>query len=136
MGYFRSMLVVPVVSALGELETRVMRAVWTAGHATVREVCAMLEGEADRAYTTIMTTMDRLHRKGLLSRSKEGLSWRYAPTLTSKQWEAARAESLAADLLRAHGEAGLAAFVEVAAGVDDAMLDRLDAMIAARRRRE
>ena len=121
------------VGTLGELESRVMHAVWAAGHATVREVCITFEGDADRAYTTIMTTMDRLHRKGLLSRTKEGLSWRYQPRLTAAQWEAARAERLAADLLHAHGDAGLAAFVEVAAGVDDAMLDRLDARIAARR---
>lgn len=120
---------------LGELETRVMDAVWAARTATVREVCGVFEGDADRAYTTIMTTMDRLFRKGLLTRVKEGLSWRYAAVSTREEWERALAEKLATDLLREHGETGLAAFVDAAAGADGALLDRLEAMIAARRSR-
>lgn len=106
-----------------------MDRLWTAGDGTAREVCAAL-GE-DRAYTTIMTTLDRLHRKGLLLRAKEGLAWRYRPALSREAFERARIDALAARLLGEGRELGLAALVQAA---DEATLDRLAALIDARRR--
>ena len=62
------------MSHLGELEQVVMEAVWAHPPSTVREIADRMRGDADRAYTTVMTTLDRLHRKGLLRREipKEG----------------------------------------------------------------
>src|SRR5215211_6292623 len=124
----------PPTEALGRLESKVMDIVWRSGHVTAREVCDRLRGNRERAYTTIMTTMDRLHRKGLLIREKEGLAWRYAPTMTREEFDRSVADSLARGILSAHGEVGLAAFVDVAAQVDGALLDRLAALVAARRK--
>jgi predicted transcriptional regulator len=117
---------------LGELEALVMDVAWTGGALTVREVCDRLEGDDSRAYTTIMTTMDRLFSKGLLSRVKDGQAWRYHPTQSRAAFEHALADCLATEILNAHGEVGLVAFVD-AASADPAMLDRLEALIAARR---
>ena len=117
---------------LGELETLVMDVAWSGGDLTVREVCDRLEGDASRAYTTIMTTMDRLFSKGLLSREKDGQAWRYRPALTRAAFEHALADHLATEILNAHGEIGLVAFVD-AASADPAMLDRLEALIALRK---
>lgn len=80
-----------------------------------------------------MTTMDRLHRKGLLTREKDGLAWRYAPAVTKVSYEKSLAEGLAADILAAHGDAALAAFVDAGAEVDEALLDRLRQLIELRR---
>lgn len=122
-----------LLEPLGALEHLVMEAVWSGGAGTVRDVCDHLpEGEA-RAYTTVMTTLDRLHRKGLLRREKEGLAWRYAAVLTREAWEKALADALASRILAEHGDVGLAAFVDAAA--DDALLDRLAELVEARRRR-
>ncbi len=118
---------------LGVLELTVMEEVWYAGTATAREVCDRLTGSKERAYTTIMTTMERLHRKGLLERAKEGNAWRYEPTLSREAHERAVAAALAERIVDAHGDVGLAAFVDVAAGDD--LLDRLSALIEERRRR-
>ncbi len=123
----------PLPEPLGDLEIRVMDAVWSGGPGTVRDVCDRLPEDEARAYTTVMTTLDRLHRKGLLHREKEGLAWRYAPVLTRAAWEKALADALAARILEAHGDVGLAAFVDAAA--DDALLDRLSELVEARRRR-
>ena len=120
------------MSPLGELEQVVMDAVWSHPPATVREVADRMRGDADRAYTTVMTTLDRLHKKGLLRRHKEGLAWRYEATLDRAAFERRIADSLALQLV-AHGEAGLAALVDATA--DEALLDRLLAMIDARRAR-
>jgi len=54
---------------LGPLETRVLEVLCQNGHATVREVLAM--GGLQSAYTTIMTTLDRLYKKGLLDRAAD-----------------------------------------------------------------
>jgi predicted transcriptional regulator len=116
---------------LGNLERRVMDAVWDYPPATVREVAKRMRGDADRAYTTVMTTLDRLHKKGLLRREKEGLAWRYQAAFERASYERQVADELAAELV-SHGEAGLAALVDATA--DEALLDRLAAMIDARRR--
>ncbi len=119
---------------LGELEQAVMNIVWAHSPATAREVCDRMHGRRERAYTTIMTTMDRLHRKGLLHREKDGLAWRYQPSLDKNGFEKALADGMAAGILRAHGELALAAFVDAAARVDESMLDRLRQLIERRRK--
>lgn len=119
---------------LGPLEARVMDALWREDSLTAREVCNAMTGARERAYTTIMTTMDRLHRKGLLAREKEGLAWRYTPVLSRSDFERGLAEALAAGILQTHGETALAAFVDATARVDEGLLDRLAQLISQRRR--
>jgi predicted transcriptional regulator len=115
---------------LGQLEQVVMDAVWEHPPSTVRDVADRMRGDADRAYTTVMTTLDRLHKKGLLRRHKDGLAWRYEAALDRATFERKVADALAIELV-SHGEAGLAALVDATA--DEALLDRLLAMIDARR---
>ncbi|ATB33049.1 hypothetical protein MEBOL_006538 [Melittangium boletus DSM 14713] len=93
-----------------------------------------MTGAEERAYTTIMTTMDRLHRKGLLVREKDGLAWRYTPALGKAEFEKALADGLAAGILQAHGEVALSAFVDATAEVDEGLLDQLARLIAQRRK--
>lgn len=121
------------MDALGSLETEVMEVVWRHAPVTAREVCDRMSGARERAYTTIMTTLDRLHRKRLLTREKDGLAWRYRAALTRAEFERATADALVAGILQAHGDVGLAAFVD-AASVDDALLDRLARLVAERRK--
>ena len=63
--------------SLGPLEQELLRALWQRGHATVRELTD--EGVVDGAYTTLMTTLDRLYKKGILARESEGRAFRYRP---------------------------------------------------------
>lgn len=119
---------------LGELEQAVMDIVWSHFPTTARDVCDRMTGRWERAYTTIMTTMDRLHRKGLVRREKEGLAWRYEPALSKASFEKALADGLATNILETHGETALAAFVDAAAEVDDTLLERLRQLIEARRK--
>ena len=68
--------------ALGELECAVLEHVWALNEATVHEVLARMERPL--AYTTIMTTLDRLYRKGLLVRLKRGRAFVYTPAHTKQ----------------------------------------------------
>src|ERR1700760_1884278 len=79
---------------LHELESEVMEELWKAGESSVRTVMESLNQRAPnpRAYTTYMTIMARLHRKGLLGRRREGKTDYYAPANTGEENIALRAQ--------------------------------------------
>ena len=68
-----------------------MNTLWPIGHGTVREIRDLLAARRPRAYTTIMTIMDRLARKGIVERVKSGRAYIYRPRLSA---EDARAQAL------------------------------------------
>ena len=69
-----------------------MNALWPVGEATVRDIQQALQPTRPRAYTTIMTILDRLAQKGIVLRRKSGRAWVYQPVLTA---EDARSQALA-----------------------------------------
>jgi predicted transcriptional regulator len=76
---------------LGELESAVMDVLWRAyGPMSVREVLTELNKTRDLAYTTVMTVMDNLHRKGWVEREMHNRAYQYTP-LESREEAAARA---------------------------------------------
>jgi predicted transcriptional regulator len=65
----------------GELEAVIMDRLWDQGRPMlVREMVEALRGDRPLAYTTVMTVMENLHRKGWLRRERDGRAWRYEPT--------------------------------------------------------
>ena len=79
-----------MVRPLGTLEQLVMDRIWSWGRpVAVREVLEDLQRERPLAYTTVMTVMDNLRRKGLLSREKDGRAYLYRPAQTREQHTAA-----------------------------------------------
>jgi predicted transcriptional regulator len=74
----------------GELEAVIMERLWERGRpALVREILDDLRGDRDIAYTTVMTVMDNLHRKGWLRRERDGRAWSYEPTGSRSGYTAA-----------------------------------------------
>jgi predicted transcriptional regulator len=81
------------IRPLGELERLVMEQLWAADRPlTVREVHEQLSRARELAYTTVMTVLDRLAKKHLTERERDGKAWRYKA--------AAPREEMAADLMR------------------------------------
>src|SRR6266567_6671508 len=75
---------------LGELEAVIMDRLWQWGRpALVREMVEDLRGERPLAYTTVMTVMENLNRKGWLRRERDGRAWRYEPTGSRSGYTAA-----------------------------------------------
>lgn len=72
-------------SALGRLEMQVMEILWERGESNVREVVGQLGRSL--AYTTVMTTLDRLFKKGLLQRHKSDRAFFYSPRSSRRDWE-------------------------------------------------
>jgi len=74
----------------GDLEAAIMDRLWEReGPALVREIVDELHDERPLAYTTVMTVMENLHRKGWLRREREGRAWRYEPTGSRSGYTAA-----------------------------------------------
>jgi len=73
----------------GELEAVIMDVVWRWDRsATVRDVVEHLRGRREIAYTTVMTVMDNLHRKGWLRRERDGRAYRYEATASREEYSA------------------------------------------------
>lgn len=119
---------------LGDLEERLMEILWEEHPLSVREVRGRL-ARTKLAYTTVMTTLDRLYRKGLLARTKSGLAFVYQPAIDRAEYQRRIVHAALAPLLEHGAGPVLAAFVDVAAGSDSENLARLERLIAERRRR-
>jgi predicted transcriptional regulator len=64
------------------LELECLKVLWTLGEGNVKDVRHALTGSRNLAYTTVMTVLDRLARKGGVSRRKVGRSFVYVPVLS------------------------------------------------------
>jgi predicted transcriptional regulator len=107
---------------LHELESEVMEQLWRSGESSVRTVMDALNRVATkpRAYTTYMTIMARLHKKGLLSRRREGKTDYYAPAYARADYLALRSRSEVAALVDQYGDVALSHFAQQMAELDPA----------------
>jgi predicted transcriptional regulator len=77
------------VRGFGDLESVLMQMIWDHDRpVTVRELFDELSQDRVIAYTTVMSTMDNLHRKGWLTRAKEGKAYRYTATASREEYSA------------------------------------------------
>jgi predicted transcriptional regulator len=99
-----------------------MEELWRSGESSVRPVMDALNRVAPkpRAYTTYMTIMARLHKKGLLSRRREGKTDYYAPEYTRDDYLALRSQSEVAALVDQYGDVALSHFAQQMAELDPA----------------
>ena len=111
-----------VPPVLHELESEVMEELWRTGESSVRVVMRSLNkrGKADRAYTTYMTVMVRLHKKGLLARRRNGTSYHYTPALDRDEYMARRAAAEVDQLVSQYGDVALSHFARQMASLDPA----------------
>jgi predicted transcriptional regulator len=126
---FRSVPTAP----LGPLEERLLKRLWLRHSATVRELLA--EGDIKLAYTTVMTTLDRLYRKNLLDRVTEGRAFRYSPRQTQAEMEKAVAGETIRQLLDSATTASLplSYLVEAVSEHDARLLDELQQVLDRKR---
>src|SRR6266446_1852257 len=123
-------------SQLGPLEERLLEALWERGHATVRDLLNSDGPCQHLAYTTVMTTLDRLFKKNLLSREAEGRAFRYSPRLTREALHREAAGDAFRQLLDASPapELPLSYFVEILSERDAQLLDDLKQAVESKRR--
>jgi predicted transcriptional regulator len=122
-------------NGLGALERAVMAVAWRRDEISVRDACALLGSPV--AYTTVMTTMDRLFKKGLLARRKEGRAFMYRAAATRNELEGAVATELVHSLIQRDGSEPLpvlSSLVDAVSDRDRALLDELERLIREKRR--
>jgi predicted transcriptional regulator len=133
MGLFQNRVLAS--QPLGPLEVMVMEILWTHGENNVRDVVDRLARPL--AYTTVMTTLDRLYKKGLLDRRKSERAFIYSPMLTRAEWEHKRTGDFVAGFLSVaepSRELLLSCLVEAVGQHDEALLDELERKIKLRRK--
>ncbi len=121
-------------SSLGPLEVMVLELLWTHGESSVHDVVSRLARPL--AYTTVMTTLDRLYKKGHLVRRKADRAFFYSPRLSRSEWEQKRAGELLAGFLdgpRSSGQELISYLVEAVGRHDRALLDELERKIQQKR---
>jgi len=112
---------VKVPPPLHELEAEVMEEVWKHDESSVRAVMEALNHRTrgkPRAYTTYMTIMSRLHRKGLLARRREGQTDVYRPAYTTEEYADLRAQAGVDSLVEQYGDVALSHFARQMAELD------------------
>jgi predicted transcriptional regulator len=131
----RKQLLLSSGAVFGSLERRVMDIVWDRGESSVRDVHAALGDSL--AYTTVMTTLDRLFRKSVLGRRKLGRAFLYAAAAPREELE----RSALAELVRGLVALGplasqpvLSSLVEALGNRDRLLLDELEQIVREKRR--
>jgi predicted transcriptional regulator len=121
---------------LGGLEAEIMQAAWSSGTCTVRDVHERLRLSRSIAYTTVMTVMSRLAKKGLLNRKMVDGSYLYEPVMSRSEFEQSVVGAVLDSLLESFSKQTMAHLVSTVGKQDDAELDRLAAIIAERRKEQ
>jgi predicted transcriptional regulator len=120
---------------LGRLETSLMDILWARGESSVRHVFESIDRPL--AYTTVMTTLERLFKKGLLERRKSGRAFLYTPGFTRIEWEQRRAGDLISTFLSGPDpsrEALVSCFLDAVGQYDEPLLEELENKIRMKRK--
>ncbi len=121
--------------ALGKLERQVLEEAWRRGEVSVRDIYVAFEERI--AYTTLMTTLDRLFRKKILDRRKDGRAFFYSPAVSREEFEHGIREDVIDGLLGGGAEGiqpVLACIVETVSERDRELLDELDRLVQEKKR--
>jgi BlaI family penicillinase repressor len=124
-----------VLHGLGTLERQALDAVWRMGRASVRDVRTALDHTA--AYTTVMTVLDRLYKKGVLEREREGRAFVYSAAASPDEIQSSLALGLLQRLLGRGRDAAspvLSSLVDTVGERDRRLLDELDRLVREKRR--
>jgi predicted transcriptional regulator len=118
----------------GELEYAVMAALWDLGAASARELHERVGAPTGLVYTTVAKVLDRLHAKGLVSRSMRGNAFVYRAKLAREVVERARTRDVVGRLFGHDPAPAIAPLVEALEDIDPNLLDELAQEVEARRR--
>ena len=125
-------------AALFDLEADIMEVVWTKGWKEFAVADVQHEHELERereiAYTTVMTTVSRLHEKGLLDRERDGKRYVYRPNMSRDEFTESMARELLGSLSGLGHEQALSLLVDQVADSDADELRKLEALIRKRKK--
>ncbi|TGD75491.1 BlaI/MecI/CopY family transcriptional regulator [Mangrovimicrobium sediminis] len=119
---------------LGELELAVMEVLWRHPASSTQQVQARLPQARRNSLSTLQSTLERLHRKGLLGRERERQAYLYRARVSRSELLGRLLGGVISQLHDGSLDPILASFVDFAENIDDSTLDRLDELLQARLR--
>lgn len=120
---------------LGELEKRVLHYLWETPEADAKKVHDLLTKPQGGTLNTIQSTLDRLFKKGLLTRQKQGHAYYYRAKVDREGLIAQLIQDVTSDFVRKDENSLIAAFSSVSSGLDDEKLLQLETLIQQQRQR-
>lgn len=117
-----------LLKILGPLEIEVMKVIWSIKEGTVQNVLSEINTQNNYAYTTIMTIMNRLYKKGILTRSKLGKGYVYMPKYSPNELIQQNSSDQVEHLLHHYGDIAITQFVD-AVGHNPDQLNKLKELI-------
>jgi predicted transcriptional regulator len=119
----------PIVSELGAVQAEIMQTIWRRGSATVPEIHAAINEQrtSDAAYTTVLTFVQRLHARELLSREPEGRTFRYTATQSRDELLATWSDEMIDRLIDDYGAIAIARLDDRLQSLDPERLAKLRA---------
>lgn len=115
---------------LGDFELETLEFLWAHGSGNAKEIHAQLGVKRGNTINTMQSTLERLYKKELLSRKKEGHSYQYECLYSRTDVMARKFNDLAEELAGGEMKSLFAAFVEFTSRLDDSKMDELEALIA------
>ncbi|MEZ5528653.1 MAG: BlaI/MecI/CopY family transcriptional regulator [Porticoccaceae bacterium] len=118
---------------LGELEKQVLQYLWETPEADAKQVHGALTKHRGGTLNTIQSTLDRLFKKELLTRHKQGHAYYYRAKIGREELIAQLIQEVTVDFINEDEDSLIAAFSSVSAGLDDEKLSQLEKMIQQQR---
>ena len=119
---------------LGELEKQVLQYLWTSPAVDVKRVHAELSKQRDSSVNTVQSALERLFKKGLLRREKQGHAYLYFAQIERGDLIAKLIDSVASDFVSKGESSMVAAFSSVSSEMDETQLDQLEKLIERQRK--
>ena len=120
---------------LGELEKQVLEYLWKNQPTDAKQVHSYFEKDRGGSLNTIQSTLERLFKKGLLSRVKNGHAYQYLPKIARQELIGQLIKSVTHDFIVEDENSIVAAFSSISSDLDEKQLDKLEAMIEQQRKK-
>ncbi len=130
---FKRKTQVNTLPQLGELELSVMESLWLSPGQAAKSIHVSLPTQQRSSLSTVQSTLERLYRKGLLERTKQGHAYTYFPKLKRSELLGRLIGGVIRQLHTGSLEPILSSFVDFADRMDDQTLDQLDELIQQRK---
>jgi predicted transcriptional regulator len=118
---------------LGELEKQVMQYLWLSPNVDAKQVHAALAKQRDSSPNTVQSALERLYKKGLLSRDKQGHAYLYRAKIQREELIAKLIDSVACDFISQGENSLVTAFSSASSDMDEAQLVQLEKLIEIQR---
>jgi len=119
---------------LGELEKLLLNYLWLEKNVDAKQAHQHFEKSRGGSLNTIQSTLDRLFKKGLLSRVKQGHAFVYSPAMNRAALIGTLISDIADEFAKNDSEAVLEAFVDISSTLDEKNLQRLESLIASKKK--